>query len=140
MARKTIAGDLPGVKVDENTFVVLSSRMGRKMVAMPKIDPDNEKEEQKYFVPEAWERGEVIRLADICDGSPKEKKNVQRLLAIGAIGRMDHEQAATAVKSLSYRRAAERHAEAERRGQVSSQSFDYSDDEDEEEGEGEAFE
>ena len=135
MARnsKTMAGTLPGVRIDPDTFVVLSSRLGQPMVAMPKIDPDDPKEEQKYYVPDAWERGESLKKSQLSDGTKKGEKNLQRLLAIGAIGRMDHEEAAAAVKSLQVQRALTARAEAARRGLANQfDDLDLDDDEDDE--------
>jgi hypothetical protein len=103
---------MPGMYINPDKFVVLSSRLGRGMVALPKIDPKNPNETVKYFTPEAFERGEQIERSDIADVPGID--NVERLLKMGAIGRYDHPDSMPAIQALEYRRAQEQRVGEER--------------------------
>lgn len=98
----------PGMYVPTNKFVVLTSRLGRPMQPQDKIDPNDPTETTKYFVPEAFERGTVIELSDLYTGKAQGYiDNVDRLLKLQAIGRLDHEDAQSAIRELAFRREQE---------------------------------
>ena len=109
-----VPSSLPGVYVDQSQFVVLASRLGRLMEPLPKRNPQDDNEETKYAVPEAFERGEVITLKDIWQDPLGKIDNVARLLRTGAIGRLDHPDALGAIKGLQYRREQEAQVLADR--------------------------
>lgn len=104
----------PGIQVDQSRFVVLASRLGRMMEPLPKRNENDEKEELKYAVPEAFERGEIITIKDIWIDRTGKIDNLGRLMRTGAIGRLDHPDAAGAIEGLRYRRAQEASIMADR--------------------------
>lgn len=113
--RNTIESEsLPGVFVDQTRFVVLASRLGRMMEPLPKRDPNDDREEIKYAVPEAFERGEIITKDDIWIDPSGKVDNLARLMRSGAIARMDHPDAAGAIEGLRYRRSQEANIMADR--------------------------
>lgn len=105
---------MPGVLVDRTQFVVLASRLGRKMEALPKKDPNDDREEVKYAVPDPYERGETVNLSDIWQDPTGKVDNVKRLLRTGAIGFLDHPDALGAREGLRYRRSQEELVQADR--------------------------
>ena len=98
------ASSVPGMYVDPNVFIVLTSRLGRQQELQPMRDPNDDKEAATWITPEAWERGTQLRLEDLYQGPAKGYDNgVHRLLMIGAIGHLDHEDAQNAINELNYR-------------------------------------
>jgi hypothetical protein len=103
--RRMRATRTPGVEVEADKFVVLVSRLGRQLIELPKIDPNNKDEKQQYGVPEAFERGMVITVDDIPEIPGMD--NVQRLIDNHSIGTLDHPDAAGAIEALRLRQEQE---------------------------------